>query len=1081
MTRGNKDERISSLSDFQRVTAEYAFRRLYGDSDSTRRFLVADETGLGKTHVAREVIAQTIEHLQHADHVNRIDIVYVCSNADIAAQNIRKLNITGSESQSFATRLSLLITMPEMLKPTARRGSKPTTFVAFTPGTSFHLGQQMGRKEERAVLYTLLRDHLGLRGPRATAALRIFQGGVSTWQKFRDWDVAAVDRQPLEPEIRQRFLREFDQSREGAALVSLIDEVEGRRSLSDGQQHAARTLVGELRRMLSQSALQALEPDLVILDEFQRFRDLLDVKTGGDAAELADDLFNHSDAHVLLLSATPYKPFTYAEETGPDGGHYADFLKTLEFLAASDSAVESVRADLDELRQAALAGEPTAVVRDRVQSRLRKWIARTERPSGNDRSITVHGKTDQLRILAEDFNGFVALRNVADAVGAPLTVEYWKSSPYFLNFLRGYRVGENLREDMKDSHRRAELMPLFHGAQRISRVDVEQFQPLEWGNARMRSLAAETLDQGWWRLLWMPPSLPYHALAGPYASIDPTTTTKSLIFSSWVAAPSAIASLLSYEVERQIFTQAGHTANTAADRASISSRLDYRTPNGRPSSMSALALFWPQPKLASETDPLDAAREHRDEPELPSVNRLIEWAQERVENLVGPNGDTRSTTSAPWYWFAAVHCDRNSALELELAKAPRSAIVEALAGASEGHEADDGHRALDAHVGQMLSALGNRAPDTERPADLQETIALLALGAPGNIAWRALNRLRRGNDQVTELGGWRAAAILASGLRSLFIRPEAVLLLDGIYGGPGRDAEGAGAYWRKVARYCIEGGLQAVLDEYIHHLAGDSGSNTTTDEELISLALTARRAITLRESVYRATDIDHFDDQGIAFPSRYALRFGSTQRSHEEARLPEVRAAFNSPFWPFVLATTSIGQEGVDFHWWCHSIVHWNLPGNPVDFEQREGRVDRYKGHAIRKNVAAAHRKAALVPAAADPWAAVFEAAAAEDDGAMRGLSPFWIYPGNARIQRRIMTLPLSRDQDRWDQLQDSLALYRLAFGQPRQEDMLAALQRRGIASRPEEIDDLRIDLRPPQAVGVRDTKNKLSGITLPE
>ena len=1072
MTRENKDGRNSALSDFQLATAAYAFRRLYGDSDSTRRFLVADETGLGKTHVAREVIARTIEHLQKADHVNRIDIVYVCSNADIAAQNIRKLNITGSEGSSFATRLSLLITMPEMLKPTAHEGSKPTTFVAFTPATSFQLGQQMGRKEERAVLYALLRDHLGLRGARATAALRIFQGGVSTWQKFRDWDVAGVDGQPLEPEIRHTFLKEFDQSWERMSLVTLIDEVAGRRTLSNEQQHTARAIVGELRRMLSRSALQALEPDLVILDEFQRFRDLLDIKTGGDAAELADDLFNHPDAHVLLLSATPYKPFTYAEETGPDGGHYADFLKTLDFLAASDSAVDSVRTNLEELRQAALSGEPTVDVRDRVQSQLRKWIARTERPSGNDRAITVHGNTDQLRMRPEDFNGFVALRNVANAVRAPLTVEYWKSSPYFLNFLRGYRVGEHLREDMKDPDRRTELVPLFRGAQRISKLDVEQFQPLEWGNARMRALAAEALDQGWWRLLWMPPSLPYHALAGPYESIDPTAITKSLIFSSWVAAPSAIASLLSYEVERQIFTQAGHNLNTAADRASISSRLDYRITNGRPSSMSALALFWPQPTLASQTDPLDAAREHRDDPEPPSVDRLFEWAQERVENLVGPNGDTRSTISAPWYWFASMHGERNNALASELASAPRSTVVDALAGISEDQEADDGHRALDAHVGQMLSALDDWAPDGERPADLQETIALLALGAPGNIAWRALSRLGRADEQVTGLGRWRAAAILASGLRSLFVRPEAVLLLDGIYGGSRRDTEGTGAYWRKVARYCIDGGLQAVLDEYIHHLAGDSGSNTTTDEGLVSLALTARRAITLRESVYRATDIDHFDDQGIAFPSRYALRFGSTQRSHEEARLPEVRAAFNSPFWPFVLATTSIGQEGVDFHWWCHSIVHWNLPGNPVDFEQREGRVDRYKGHAIRKNVAAAHRPAALVPAVTDPWAAVFEAAAAEDGRAVGDLSPFWIYPGHARIQRRIMTLPLSRDQERWNQLQDSLALYRLAFGQPRQEDMLAALRRRGIASRPEEIDDLRIDLRPPQAVGVWDTKN---------
>ena len=587
MTQRNNERGGPSLSDFQRATAEYAFKRLYGDSDSTRRFLVADETGLGKTHVAREVIAQTIEHLQGADHVKRIDIVYVCSNADIAAQNIRKLNITGSESPSFATRLSLLITMPEMLKSATHGGSKPTTFVAFTPGTSF----QLGRKEERAVLYVLLRDHLGLQGARATAALRIFQGGVSTWQKFRDWNVAAVDADNLEPEIHETFLKDFDQSQERVSLVSLIDEIAGRRALSDSQQRTARTIVGELRRMLSRSALRALEPDLVILDEFQRLRDLLDVKTGGDAAELADDLFNHSDSHVLLLSATPYKPFTYADETGPEGGHYADFLKTLDFLAASDTAVDSVRTDLDVLRQAALSGEPTVDVRDRVQSQLRKWIARTERPSGGDRAITVHRNTDQLRVSTEDFNGFVALRNVADAVRAPLTVEYWKSSPYFLNFLRGYRVGEHLREDMKDPDRRAALMPLFRGAQRIDKSSVENFQKIEWGNARMRALATETLDRGWWRLLWMPPSLPYHALAGPYASIDLTTITKSLIFSSWVAAPSAIASLLSYEVERQIFTQAGHTVNTAADRASISSRLDYRMTNNRPSSMSALALF----------------------------------------------------------------------------------------------------------------------------------------------------------------------------------------------------------------------------------------------------------------------------------------------------------------------------------------------------------------------------------------------------------------------------------------------------------------------------------------------------------
>ena len=321
---------------------------------------------------------------------------------------------------------------------------------------------------------------------------------------------------------------------------------------------------------------------------------------------------------------------------------------------------------------------------------------------------------------------------------------------------------------------------------------------------------------------------------------------------------------------------------------------------------------------------------------------------------------------------------------------------------------------------------------------------------------------------MTEFGHWRAAAILASGLRSLFARPNAMLLLDNEYAGPGRGHADEGAYWRRVARYCVDGGLQAVLDEYMHHLAGESGANTTTDEGLVSLAVTARRAIAVRESVNRATDIDHFDGEGIAFPSRFAMRFGSNRYSQDEARLPEVRAAFNSPFWPFVLATTSIGQEGIDFHWWCHSVVHWDLPGNPVDFEQREGRVDRYKGHAIRKNVAAAHRSAALASKVSDPWTAAFESAAAEGSDGLGDLSPYWIYPGDAQLQRRIMAFPLSRDEDRWARLQEALALYRLAFGQPRQEDMLAVLERRGVARDPERIAEMRIDLRPPVRDDVR-------------
>ena len=75
---------------------------------------------------------------------------------------------------------------------------------------------------------------------------------------------------------------------------------------------------------------------------------------------------------------------------------------------------------------------------------MRKWIARTERPTGTRRTNTVDTIPGPFHVQAEDFAGFVSLRKVADAVRAPLTVEYWKSAPYFFNFLNGYRVGERL-------------------------------------------------------------------------------------------------------------------------------------------------------------------------------------------------------------------------------------------------------------------------------------------------------------------------------------------------------------------------------------------------------------------------------------------------------------------------------------------------------------------------------------------------------------------------------------------------------------------------------------------------------------
>ena len=97
---------LAPLKAFQRRTVDYVFDRFYGSADPVRQFLVADEVGLGKTMVARGVIARMIEHLW--DATERIDILYICSNQAIAAQNLNRLNVLGRRELALPTRMTLI-------------------------------------------------------------------------------------------------------------------------------------------------------------------------------------------------------------------------------------------------------------------------------------------------------------------------------------------------------------------------------------------------------------------------------------------------------------------------------------------------------------------------------------------------------------------------------------------------------------------------------------------------------------------------------------------------------------------------------------------------------------------------------------------------------------------------------------------------------------------------------------------------------------------------------------------------------------------------------------------------------------
>src|ERR1043166_3810342 len=92
------------LAPFQTATVEAAMQALSPRSEGLHRYLVADEVGLGKTVVARAVIAQ----LQALCPDRRLNVLYITSGQAIAGQN--RLRLAENVLAQPEDRLSLLAT-----------------------------------------------------------------------------------------------------------------------------------------------------------------------------------------------------------------------------------------------------------------------------------------------------------------------------------------------------------------------------------------------------------------------------------------------------------------------------------------------------------------------------------------------------------------------------------------------------------------------------------------------------------------------------------------------------------------------------------------------------------------------------------------------------------------------------------------------------------------------------------------------------------------------------------------------------------------------------------------------------------
>ncbi len=1096
---------LADLKDFQRRTAEWAFKRMFMDDDPALRFLVADEVGLGKTHVAKGVIAQVISHLGRIGD-QRHDIVYVCSNAAIARQNLRKLAPKGIDPTVVDVDRLTMLPLVE-LKGT-QDGLPGINLLAITPGTSLRFGRSTGTFKERALAYTLLRSLWGAEAMDKRAR-HIFWFGLRKGsrsqrdKRLRNWERDYRSRVRVSPEEFAARMEKVDAERRQSGkqpVRELFDEI------VDGLTHQRwigghlwtlrRELIAEVRRVMAIVGIDALRPDLVVLDEFQRFKDLLKPDPGNLAAELAQALFDYRDpdsgrpTRTLLLSATPYRMYTTADDTG--GDHYKDFLGTCEFLYREDTRVKRLERRFTDLRKAlttaASLDESTASLADaartcgEIESELRLVMARTERLAATpDRDGMLQEPSVPVTVEPSDLRSYLRLCDLARVVKHRDPTEYWKSAPYLINFMEQYKLKQAIQR-AAETGGLAENERLDPGPGLLSWEEVEEYRRIDPRNGRLRWLIDDLADHRAFELLWTPPSVRYYDTGSVYETPEAAGFTKRLIFSGWRVAPKVVSSLVSFEAERYAYANREHTYSTEYRRRG-GRRLTFRTTERtaaepragessgarRPASMTTFLLVWPSPGLAELGDPLRLESDRRDRV------AVIKAISERIEAALDPlvrSAPTEGTVDQRWYWAAPLLLDRiRHRADVKWLLEKRSAEL------WEGKKTNVNLRA---HLAEARAIVEYGSTALGRPpADLYEALAELALGGPAQCALRAIGAVV--GLPINHKSVLSAAVRISNAFRSFFNGPDVTAIVASAQSEQPRIEDGAAPYWRDVLRHCIDGNLGALLDEHAHVVRDWLGFVSLSDFEQRNraaggIASTIGEALSLRTSALRVdiprrgSDRHRIELEPHRMRTRFAVAFGDqTLDEGGQARVGAVSVAFNSPFWPFVLTSTSVGQEGLDFHLWCHAVVHWNLPANPVDLEQREGRVHRYKCHAVRRNIAESLGPDLLEEGfrEGDLWQALFERAAStqqSDDGEM---APYWVYhQGRAKIERLVPVLPFSRESTRLPQLRKSLAVYRLAFGQPRQEELVEFL---GDQIDPEHLSQwlarLRIDLSPPERV----------------
>jgi hypothetical protein len=563
---------------FQRATINVALRTLTRKKGA-HRFLVADEVGLGKTIVASGIIEKLADK-KLALQNQPLSVLYVCSNQAIARQNTLRLLsfIPEAERKSAVAHVDRPSLLPTRDRPTHER----IHIYMLTPDTAIptRKGQRRdGRMEERALGMVFLYRCGAKPSKRLYRAFQRNAGAAS----FRSWVHHYRQQDELGAlgggEFRNRFrdaLRDVLGLQQGQHLAPRLTQMLDNKQEQD--------LVGACRTALTVAALIGIDAGLVIFDEFQRFRDLMEDEGPADREDssVEEEMRSRAASRVLkairglpdgdgpallLLSATPYTPYRRRAKQSMPGSaasdRSSDFFDLVSFLAGSPRAAERARnlfLDLsEEFRKGVLDSVRAQTIRNSLMGILLPLMSRTERPNPPHIQGTASDSASVIdaELLPSDIGQFCDMQDCFNPDNHDWIVPLWQSVPLPMQTLGSRYLAWRNKVKMPD---RVALTKVDRDTHRM---------PTPWPHPRLRALMVKMSDK---RLAmpWIAPSLPWWPLRGGWKALDNHALIegKLLVFSRFKAVPTSLAGLISYTTESRLLSKTGGRSRVNYEAAS---------------------------------------------------------------------------------------------------------------------------------------------------------------------------------------------------------------------------------------------------------------------------------------------------------------------------------------------------------------------------------------------------------------------------------------------------------------------------------------------------------------------------------